>query len=81
MPLYKNAPSRHTVIAVGYGGQTDKIIVHDPIYSSGDYVYIPSNSINKALRNYESGIHMPHQPQISAMLSTSHWQQVGTVLN
>jgi hypothetical protein len=69
LPIYRYGPTRHTVVAVGYDDYADEIIVHDPYYGSGQYLRIPSRSLNNALWDYRSGVHLSHGPKRSAMIS------------
>ena len=65
---YKNGPPRHTVIAVGYDEQQDKIIMHDP-YTGGAYdLQLSSSALNNSLWDYHSGIHLNAGPKRSAMI-------------
>ncbi|MDQ3018740.1 MAG: C39 family peptidase, partial [bacterium] len=70
-PLYRQGPIRHTVVAVGYDDQTDEIIIHDPYYSAGKYLRLSSAAVNRALWDYNSGIHLPNGPKRSAMIVVS----------
>lgn len=68
---YKNGPPRHTVIAVGYDDQQDKIIMHDP-YTGGAYDFqLSSSTFNNSLSDYYSGNHAGTGPKRSAMISVS----------
>jgi hypothetical protein len=58
MPMYYGAAPRHTVIAVGYDDTADQIIIQDPLYRTGQKIWIPSVNLNKALSNYRSGVHL-----------------------
>lgn len=69
MSVYSNGPIRHTVIAVGYDDKNDEIIVHDPIFSGGEYLWIPSERLDKALWNYTSGNLIPLPARTTALIS------------
>lgn len=65
---YRNGPPRHTVVAVGYDDQQDKIIMHDP-YTGGPYdLQLSSAVLNGALWDYHSGIHLNSGPKRTAMI-------------
>ncbi len=66
---YQNGPTRHTVVAVGYDEQQDKIIMHDP-YTGGPYdLQLSSAALNNSLWDYYSGIHLNSGPKRSAMIT------------
>jgi hypothetical protein len=69
MAMYANGPVRHMIIAVGYDDKNDEIIVHDPLYSTADYLWIPSSGLQAALWNYNSGIHRPLGNRSTALIS------------
>ena len=69
MPIYKNGPVRHMVVAVGYDDKNDEIIVHDPLFSNGAYLWIPSSGLQASLWNYNSGVHRPLTTRSTAFVS------------
>lgn len=69
MSVYNNGPIRHTIVAVGYDDKNDEIIVHDPIFRNGEYLWIPSKNLDKALWNYSSGNLLPLPARSTALIS------------
>ena len=69
MSVYRDGPIRHMVIAVGYDDKNDEIIVHDPIFRGGEYLWIPAKSLQAALWNYTSGNLLPLPPRTTALVS------------
>lgn len=59
LPIYRTGPVRHTIVVTGYDDSTDKLVIHDPLYREIQNYWISSSAINKALRNYDSGNHLP----------------------
>jgi Peptidase_C39 like family len=58
LAMYRGGTSRHTVVAVGYDDASDQIIIHDPLYKTGQNIWIPSAALGNALSNYHSGNHL-----------------------
>jgi len=69
MAVYRDGPVRHMVIAVGYDDKNDEIIVHDPLFRNGEYLWIPSSRLSVALWNYTSGNLLPLPTRTTAMIS------------
>jgi hypothetical protein len=68
-PYYKNGPVRHTVVAVGYDDQSGVIIVHDPMFKSGQNLHLKQGAVANALWNYSSGVHKPLGTRNTALIS------------
>lgn len=69
VPMYKNGPVRHMIIAVGYDDKNDEIIVHDPLLKNGAFLWLPASGLQAALWNYSSGVHLPLGARSTAFVS------------
>lgn len=75
--IYRNGPLRHTVIVVGYDDSADTMTINDP-YRGGQNFTVPSTTLNAALWDYNSGVHLGLPARMPAMLVMFHEDKTGT---
>jgi hypothetical protein len=51
----RRGPVRHMVVVLGYDGNSEEFIVHDPLYHSGANLRYGRKALEAALRDYPSG--------------------------
>ena len=70
-PYYAGTVERHMIVINGYDAASDEFIAHDPGTRYGNDIRFTRTNVDRALRDYTSGIYAPIGEERTAMIVVS----------